>query len=216
MPDAKDAIKEVFHLGAEVVKKSRPQVEGDLPTLDELQQKLDEIYPPAEPPAEPGETPPKPEPKPHKHAKPQEIPDVATACVACSVGHWSTCSGLLNEAMRFGKKDGMSNEVIDRVNKCLDELNSLERIDLTPEKILNAPAWEKDLAETVLVQSRETRHKLETITNINEVEQLAADTEKFRRELGREWYKRRLSHLNPSDKKKIREKAHELVEEELK
>ena len=46
--------------------------------------------------------------------------DIATGCVPCAIGHFGTCAGLLNEAMRFALKDGLeSNEVLDRINKSL-------------------------------------------------------------------------------------------------
>ena len=46
----------------------------------------------------------------------QEATKIETGCVPCAIGHLGTCSGLLNEAIRFAGKDGMdSEEVIDRV-----------------------------------------------------------------------------------------------------
>jgi len=64
---------------------------------------------------------------------------VATACVPCALGHFSTSSGLLNEIARF-KGDGLtSHEVLDRVAACLAEQNALERVDLTPENIQALP-----------------------------------------------------------------------------
>ena len=38
---------------------------------------------------------------------------IEAGCIPCAIGHLGTCSGLLNEAMRFAKKDGVeSTEVI--------------------------------------------------------------------------------------------------------
>jgi len=83
--------------------------------------------------------------------------EIATGCVPCAIGHFGTCSGLLNEAMRFAKSEGIeSSEVIDRVNMCLDELNSMERVDLRPEMIAELPEWEKELANRAK-QGNETR-----------------------------------------------------------
>ncbi|MBA7465913.1 hypothetical protein ES707_01085 [subsurface metagenome] len=118
---------------------------------------------------------------------------VATACVPCALGHFSTSTGLLNEAVRF-KKDGItSNEIIDRIAKVLEEQNTLERVDLTPEKIRSSPEWERDIAEEALLQSRSLRHRLETIESIDDLEQAAADTEGYYRSLNREWWKRRFA-----------------------
>ena len=121
--------------------------------------------------------------------------DVAIACVPCALGHFSTSAGLLNEAVRF-KKDGItSNEIIDRVAKVLEEQNTLERVDLTSEKIRSSPEWERDIAEEALQQSRSLRHRLETIESIDELEQAAAATEGYYRNLNREWWKRRFAKL---------------------
>jgi len=127
--------------------------------------------------------------------EPPETVDISVACVSCSLGHFSTSAGLLNEAMRF-KKDGIdSNEILDRIAKVLEEQNTLERVDLTPEKLQNTPDWERRIAEEALEQSRGLRHKLESIEGIDELEKVAADTAKYYKKLNREWYKGRFEHL---------------------
>lgn len=136
-------------------------------------------------------------------AKPPEIgsggdrepPDkgIATACVACALGHFSTSAGLLDEAVRFKGEGITSNAVLDRIAKTLQELNALERVDLTPEKLRTAPDWERDIAEEALQQSRGLRHRLETIKGIEDLEAAAADTAGYYRSLHREWWKRRLA-----------------------
>jgi len=118
--------------------------------------------------------------------------DVAKACVPCAVGHFSTSARLLNEAVRF-KKDGLSSpQVLDDIAAALGEQNALERIDLTPEKIRTLPEWEREMAELALERSRELRHKLESLQNMEELESLAADTEEFYKKLNREWTVKRL------------------------
>ena len=120
---------------------------------------------------------------------------VATACVACAVGHFSTSSGLLKEAVRF-KGEGMaSNEILDRIAAVLEEQNALERKDLSPEKIQRLPEWEKAIAEEALDQSRQLRHSLESIQSVDELEQAAVDTKKYYIKLNRQWYRGRFSHL---------------------
>jgi len=131
----------------------------------------------------------------HEPARPSKIEDISIGCVPCAIGHFSTTTGLLNEAMRF-KKDGIaSNAVLDRIATSLEELNALERVDLTPAKIQNIHGWERDIAEETLEQSRSLRHKLESIETIGELEQAAADTERYYKKLNREWYKGRFAHL---------------------
>ena len=118
---------------------------------------------------------------------------IATACVPCALGHFSTTAGLLNESVRFKTEGITSNEVLDRIAKALQEQNTLERVDLTPEKIRNTPDWERDIAEGALQQSRRLRHCLETIKGFEDLERAAADTEGYYRSLNREWWKRRFA-----------------------
>ena len=129
------------------------------------------------------------------HNIPQEKAEVATACVACAVGHFSTSSGELKEALRFKSEGITSNEILDRIAGALEEQNTLEREDLTPEKIQRLPEWEKEIAEEALTQSRQLRHKLEVIQTIDELEQLAADTRSYYLKLLRQWYRGRFSKL---------------------
>jgi len=134
---------------------------------------------------------------PPVHAAPSEktsqAENIATACIPCCLGHFSTSSGLLNECVRF-KDDGItSNEVLDRVAKVLAEQNALERVDLTPEMIAQSPEWEREMAERALKQSRSLRHKLENLQSMADIEQAAAETAAFYRKLNREWFQKRLT-----------------------
>lgn len=125
----------------------------------------------------------------------QEKSSIATACVACAVGHFSTSSGLLKEALRFKGEGITSQEILDRIAGALEEQNALEREDLTQEKIQHLPEWERVIAEEALAQSRQLRHKLETIQSMEELEQLAADTRTYYLKLSRQWYRGRFSNL---------------------
>ncbi|KKM97417.1 hypothetical protein LCGC14_1168210 [marine sediment metagenome] len=139
---------------------------------------------------------------------------VEAGCVPCAIGHFGTCTGLLNEAMRFAKKDGVgSSEVIDRVNMCLDELNAMERVDLRPEMITDLPEWEKELANRALTASRATRHGLEGLTDGNDLEKVAASTQTARTEIGRGWFQERMARMPKEEKEKLAEKAIEKLEE---
>jgi hypothetical protein len=130
--------------------------------------------------------------------------DIATGCVPCAIGHIGTCSGLLNEAVRFAKSDGMqSTEVIDRVGMCLDELNAMERVDLRPEMVTNLPAWEKELVDMVLKASRATRHLLEDLTSVESLEKAAAATQSLRVLVFREYMKSRVQHLSPEEQARV-------------
>lgn len=117
---------------------------------------------------------------------------VKSACVPCAIGHFSTSARLLNEAVRF-RGDGMkSPQVLDDIAAALGEQNALERIDLTPEKIRKLPEWEQEMAQMALDRSRELRHKLETVLSMDELQEIAADTEEFYKELNRDWQSKRI------------------------
>ena len=155
---------------------------------------------------------------------------VATACVPCALGHFSTSTGLLNEAVRFKAEGITSNEILDRIAKVLEEQNALERVDLTPEKIRSAHDWERAIAEEALQQSRSLRHRLETIKTIEELEAAAADTEGYYRNLNRKWWKLRFAKMgkpgepegtrilpvvSEEDKEQIRQRAIQKIDQLL-
>lgn len=140
--------------------------------------------------------------------------DISTGCVPCAIGHLGTCSGLLNEAVRFARADGIaSGEVIDRANMCLDELNAMERVDLRPEMIVNLPEWEKELANLALTESRNLRHELEKLSNVAQLEQVTATTQSMRQQIGRSWFQAKLSHMSPKEKAEIQKKAMERIDQ---
>jgi hypothetical protein len=143
-----------------------------------------------------------------EHTKDNKATSIATGCIPCSLGHVGTCSGLLKEGVRFASgPDGVSSpEVIDRVNMCLDELNTMERVDMSPSMIQQLPAWEKDLAHDVLAASRSTRHELEDVSNFDRLEEIAAKTDDKRKEIGRKWFAAKLANLSDQDKANIQQR----------
>ncbi len=154
-------------------------------------------------------SPSEPSPEPKAQVKEKIAPEKATAvdtgCVPCSLGHIGTCSGLLNESMRFANKEGMTDEVVDRINMCLDELNTMERVDLRPEMVENLTGWEKDLATEALTQSRTIRHGLEGVRTKEGLNSLAAETQKARRALGRKYFAAKMYSMpDVTDEQKAR------------
>ena len=138
---------------------------------------------------------------------------VPTGCLPCSLGHFSVVSGLLNEAVRFAKGSDLSNdEVILRINMSLDELNALERVDLRSEMIVELPAWEKVLADKVLLASRNTRHILEGLKTPGDLEKAAALVQSTRNQIGKEWFKTKLSTLTPEDRQEVEKRVAERLE----
>lgn len=140
--------------------------------------------------------------------------DIKAGCLPCSIGHMGTCSGLLKEAVRFAQSDGVNSDIpIDRINTCLDELNALERKDLTPELIETLPDWEKELALKALEASRGLRHSLESIQTLDDLIHATANTTRVRMEIGREWFRNKLATMNPQEKQKLAEKVIQRLEE---
>lgn len=128
---------------------------------------------------------------------------VKSACVPCAIGHFTGSAKLLQEAVRF-KKDGLSSpQVMDDIAEAIAEQNALERIDLTPAKIRDLPESEKEMANKALVKSRELRHKLETVENMDQLELYAAETEAFYKELNRGWLSKRLAKIEEKNKKSL-------------
>lgn len=115
---------------------------------------------------------------------------IKKGCIPCALGHVGTCTGLLDEALRFARSEGMENPTtIDRMNKCLDELNTMERGDLTQDQIKLLPKWQQDLAEEVLLASRKTRHQIEDCFDLDSLKGLTADVAQVRGNLGQEYYR---------------------------
>jgi hypothetical protein len=140
---------------------------------------------------------------------------IATGCVPCAMGHFGTCSGILNESVRFAHgEDGVASpEVIDRVNMCMDELNAMERVDLRPEMTTQLTGWEKELAERALTESRATRHALEGLTDVEGLEKAAAAVQTTRKEIGRQWFQKKLNALSPQDKEEISRRVMAKIDE---
>jgi len=212
-----------------IIDTASGAIDKGLGLIDKVGDKFDKLgisdTPSATPPrvAESQKEEPKTEPpasSPHQSGE-----DIATACVSCSLGHFSTSAGLLNEAVRFKAEGITSNEILDRIAKVLEEQNALERVDLTREKLQRTPKWEKEIAEEALQESRKLRHSLESITSIEELEQVAADTAGYYKKMNRQWYRGRFQHLgkgkaeaiekrlSPEDKQRVKKRAEELIEE---
>lgn len=134
-----------------------------------------------------------------------ETSKVKSACVPCAIGHFSTSATLLNEAVRFRNEGLASPQVLNDIAQSLGEQNALERIDLTPAKIRELPEWEQGMAQEALDKSRELRHRLETVKSMDELQELAADTEEYYKYLNREWQSKRIE-----DCPDCVERAHEL------
>lgn len=98
-----------------------------------------------------------------------------TACLPCSRDHLSTTSSSLSEGIRFARDGGIRHpEVVRRIRIALDELNIMERIDLAPEETAKLKGPEKELANWALRNSRELRHSISAIRDVETMEQAVA------------------------------------------
>jgi hypothetical protein len=133
---------------------------------------------------------------------------VATSCVGCAIGHLATVTGLLNEAVRFVPEGMASPHIITNLNICLNELNAMERVDLAPDRIVDLPEWERELAHKALAASRETRHFIEAgILDADQMEKLAAYVGKVREEIGSAWLQEKLRAISKEDKEEIQRRV---------
>lgn len=117
---------------------------------------------------------------PEKDLSPAKI-EKGIACLSCSKDHFSTVSGALSEALRFARKEGMNHhEVQDRLGIASDELNIMERIDLSPQKLVSLDGQEKQIALDALKESRELRHQITAVQTPDDLERVAAEAAKIR------------------------------------
>ena len=152
-----------------------------------------------------------PEPEPVPQPLPEENPaeDIATACIPCSIGHFSGAVKLLNEAVRFRDEGIESNQVLDDIAGAIGELNAMERVDLTPERLQKTPQWERTIADEALRESRKLRHRLEGISSMEDIEKAAADTESYYKKLNRQWYRGRFGNLGAKKAEAIAQRVGE-------
>lgn len=103
-----------------------------------------------------------------------------TAGLVCAIEHvGDVASSDIAEALRMARSRGIKDhEVRKRLMRARQELNQLERDDLTPEKIVRSAEEEQELARWVLPKSAAMRHSINEILmrdrGIEDLEKLAA------------------------------------------
>jgi hypothetical protein len=218
MPKSRELINEGFNLLSYLVSKKEPEVTGELPTVQNLEAKFREIYSGdvIEPAPQAENAVKYTEQEKQGLSEGSQSVSQGTACIPCSQDHLSTCSGLLAEALRFARKDGVeSPEVISRIGLCRDELNAMERVDLRPELTSELSDWERQIANGVLAGSRDLRHDMAEILNPDDLEKVAGRAQSLRRSTGEEWLKGRIANMSPDEKAKVKERASEILDKEL-
>jgi len=132
--------------------------------------------------------------------------DVNAGCTACSRDHFTTIACSLNEAARMSKSISMSSpEIQERIAKSEEELNAVERYDLSPDKLAKMPTGEREVLRDLLKKARENiRQQLEitglrwgngTITDLEDVASAASDISKEFRERITPFYVERVGKL---------------------
>lgn len=145
-----------------------------------------------------------------------QVSAAGRACIPCGDSHFSTVSGALAEAMRFARDGGIEHpEVLTRIAHAEDELNVFEREDGTPEKIVALPPEEKALMDEMLVASRQLRHRLSGVTDIQSLEKAAAEAQERRRHFRAKVFRLQLGKLTAEEKEKVKHRAEQLVAKEL-
>ena len=198
------------------IDKASGAIDKGLDFIDRVSDKLDQLGISDAPSTTPTRTTESPKGSPLPTTLPQpteESPrddhDIATACVPCAIGHYAGAAKLLNEAIRF-RDDGIeSNQVLDDIAGAIGELNAMERVDLTPERLQKTPEWERVIADEALRESRKLRHRLEGIGTMDEIEKAAADTESYYKKLHRQWQRGRFSYLGAKKAEAIAERVEE-------
>jgi len=205
-------LSDVIRLVMTKPKKASPSPESEEEAPSE-EKTMVTTQEPAKPPRIAGES--------EKQLVVEEIAN-GTACDICSLDHISTCAGILEEANRFARREGVNNtEVIRRISICRQQLNALERDDANPQKLVELPPIERKIMERILPKAGKLRHRLNEIVSLETLEQVTAETqdlsdqfqdEIFHLRLKRELTKNEASRLSSEDKERVLKRAEELIE----
>jgi hypothetical protein len=126
--------------------------------------------------------------EPVEDLTPEKIHE-GVACLPCSRDHIATASASLKEAVRFARrpeKGVRCHEVMERIGVALEELNIMERIDLSPESISQLDGEEKKLAKWAANKSAELRHGISAIKTPDDLEKMAAEASHVKTEFLKE------------------------------
>jgi len=145
-----------------------------------------------------------------------QISQEGKACIPCGSDHFSTVAGGLSEAMRFARSNGMDNEeVLNRIAVAQDELNAFERWDGSPDKLERLPEDERSLMNDMLNKSRQLRHQMSEVRTVDDLGKVAAEAQEANKDYRSKLLRMQLGKGDQEDKKKIREKAQEILNREL-
>jgi len=88
--------------------------------------------------------------------------EIATSCLSCTDSHWSTISGVLNEAVRLARQGYAldSEDIMSRISLAKEELNTWERLDASPDKLENSAEFIKDIVRKMVSKGAQLRHSM--------------------------------------------------------
>lgn len=102
--------------------------------------------------------------------------EVGTSCMACSRSHLTLVSGALDEGLRFARAEGiMSPEVMTRIDAAERDINIMERIDLSPDKVSNSGQEEREILGILIPRIRKLRQDIGQIKSVPDLEKAAGD-----------------------------------------
>lgn len=158
-----------------VIDKAGGVIDKGLGLIDKVSDRLEKIGLTEEPRRAPETPTTAPESQEEPPFSQSEAITKGTACLPCCRDHLSTSSSALSEGIRFARDKGIKDpEALRRIRIALDELNAMERIDLAPDETARLKGAEKDLANWTLKGSREIRHTITAIKDVDSMEQAAA------------------------------------------
>lgn len=116
-----------------------------------------------------------------------QITSKGKECRPCTSDHLATCAGILSEALRFARAEGMENdEVQDRIALCAQEMNTWERWDAAPESFVELSDKEKGFLRKWLPKGRGFRHKVNSLETLEQLEEVAALAGRLHKEARKE------------------------------
>lgn len=207
----------------------KPKVQGELPSLDELEERIEAIQMDRKPTQGLGTR------TPYRQILDEEMTGISqemspqaaetqprsvergTACIPCASDHFSTCAGLVSdEAIRFARREGIgSEEVVRRLQKCADQLNAMEREDLSLEKTQGLPEWAQELVQYAQNQGAKIRHMINGVETVEDLERIASEITTARSTLWSEYTKKRLASMTKEQKTQLADRVKSLVNSRL-
>jgi hypothetical protein len=124
--------------------------------------------------------------------------EVSTSCIACSRSHLVTTAAALEEGLRFAREGGTTHpEAVKRIDIAEKEVNIMERIDLSPQAILNSPQREQELARGFMPKIRKLRQDIGQISSVEQMEEAAREASILSQEFRLRQMEMAGANLNP-------------------